>query len=493
MGIVARQSIKNTIYSYLGVLIGTIYMVFMVPKIFVDNPEYWGALQLIMSYVLILLSFAMLGMPNTFIRFYPVFKEKRIGDFLFFGIIASHIGFFVVSILFYFLKDYLINKNDQSNLLFLKYFPYIFLILYAEIIFYILLNYARIFLKTSFPTFLKDTFLKGWTLLLIVAFWLKWITFGNLMFLYFTGYLIHALLMVGYLIKLKIMNIKISLYIFKSNYIKDILFYSFFSLLNGGAAILIGRIDIVMVGKIIDLEHVAYYATALLFITVLQVPVRSMNTIVMPILSDFISRDSDELKQLYKKSVINLTFTVGFIYLFIILNINEFMIILGDKFGQIKYVVILLATAKFFESINSLNPGIIVLSKYYKLDIVFQISLLLIAVITNYLLIPKFGMEGAAIATVISIFSVGIIRALFVYNKYGLSIIEKEVMYIILFFIVLIFLYGFFKFNINVYLSIFLKSGILTVLYISFLIITKFSKDINNFIFNMLKFNFLKK
>ena len=493
MGIVARQSIKNTIYSYLGVIIGTLYVVFIVPRVFNESPENWGVIQLIMSYVLILLSFAMLGMPNTFIRFFPKFKEERIHEFLFFGLIVVHFGFLIISALFFLLKDVLINTDDQSNNLFVQYFPFVFLILYVEVIFFLLLNYARIFLKTSFPTFLRDPFIKLWTLFLIFLYGYHRITFNNLMFLYFLGYLIQLVIMIGYLIKLKIFKPKPSLYVFKSPYIKEIIYYCLFSILNGGAAILIGRIDIVMIGKLINLEYVAYYSTALLFITVLQVPVRSMNTIVQPILSDLLNQKSNELKPLYQKSVVNLAITTGFIYLLVILNIDEFMNILGEKFGQIKYVVIILMSAKFFESINSLNPSIIVLSKYYKLDIVFQVSLLILAVITNLIFIPKYGIEGAAVSTAISIFSVGIVRAVFIFLKYKLSIVSGKIIYLVLFIIGIFLTFQFFKLDTNIYVSIFIKSAILTIFYVIFLLITKLSTDINNFILNLVTLKFLKK
>ncbi len=493
MGIIARQSIKNTIYSYLGVLIGTLYVVFMVPKVFGATPEYWGVLQLIMSYVLILQSFALLGIPNTFIRFFPVFKEGKIGDFFFFGIAIAHVGFLMVSVIFLILKNSLISHDDQSNELFNKYFYYIFLILYVELFFYLFLNYARIFLRTSFPTFVKDTYIKIWTLLLIIAFWFKWISFNYLVLYYFLGYLSHTLLILGYLLKLKILKITPSLYILKSKYLKEILTYSLFSILNGGAAILIGRLDIVMIGKMIDLEHVAYYSIALLFITVLQVPVRSMSSIIQPILSDFISNNNRQLAGLYKKSAINLALTTGFIYLFIIINIDQFMIILGDKFGQIKYAVILLSTAKLFESVNSLNPGLIVLSKHYKYDIVFQVSLLFVAFLTNYFLIPLYGMEGAAMATAISIFSVGIVRALFVYLKYGLSIVSREIILVVLFFGGLVIIFNFIHFNINVYFEILINSSIIGISFLVFLFTTNMSEEINEFIVNFLSLKFLRK
>jgi len=42
MGIVVRQGLKNALFTYLGFIIGGVYTVLLVPKVFNSHPEHWG-------------------------------------------------------------------------------------------------------------------------------------------------------------------------------------------------------------------------------------------------------------------------------------------------------------------------------------------------------------------------------------------------------------------------------------------------------------------
>lgn len=446
-----------------------------------------------MSYVAILTTFALLGTPGIFIRFAPLFKAEKQPAFLFFGLIVATIGFLAIVFIFFVFHGYFTNAAQEKNELFIVYLPVLFIILFSYVVFSVFMNYARMNLRTSFPTFLNDSFIKFITLALMLLFWYKKITFNQFMWFYATGFLFQTLLITVYLYHGNLLKINLSFEIFKSPHFKKIAGYGLIGILNSGAITLTNRIDIVMVGYLIDLEAVAYYATGYFFVTVLLVPARSIISIAVPLLSQFIHDQSDQLKLLYRQTLINIFITTGFIYLFIVFNIDNLMYLLGDKFGQVKLVVLILSSAKVFEALNYLNMNLIVFSKYYKFDFIFQSSLLVLTIITNFIFIPLYGLNGAAIATALSILLNSTARFLFVYYKFGINTFTPEVLYFSVFLAGCAILNFIFPFHTNVYISILIKSFILSLLFLAFLLTTKISPDINKFLLNLFQFLIKKK
>ena len=58
MGIIRTQSIKNSINLYIGIIIGAVNTILVFPFVFEANPQYWGLLQLLVSYSIIISSFS---------------------------------------------------------------------------------------------------------------------------------------------------------------------------------------------------------------------------------------------------------------------------------------------------------------------------------------------------------------------------------------------------------------------------------------------------
>ena len=76
MGIVANQSIKNSIYMYIGMFFGALSVVVFYPNVFNDNPENLGLLRIIVAYSTIIHTFTYLGAPRIIIRFFPKVDDK---------------------------------------------------------------------------------------------------------------------------------------------------------------------------------------------------------------------------------------------------------------------------------------------------------------------------------------------------------------------------------------------------------------------------------
>lgn len=79
MGIVIRQSIKNTISTYVGFILGAFNVLFLYTYFLSD--EYHGLLAFIISTATIMLPFISLGTHNAIIKFYSFYNtpdEKKL-------------------------------------------------------------------------------------------------------------------------------------------------------------------------------------------------------------------------------------------------------------------------------------------------------------------------------------------------------------------------------------------------------------------------------
>lgn len=488
MGKIAKQSIINTILSFVGIAIGAFYTLFIVPKAFAGNPDEWGLIQLINSFVMIFLPFALVGFPNIIIKYWSKYQEHYNNQFSFFLFLLVTAGFIIVSIVIFIFRDALFLSNSPQSTLMQHYLPHFFVIFTLNTYFYFILYFARVYYRTVFPTFLKDTFIKIWTFALMLAYAYFKLSFNLFFYLFFSGYIIILIASWIYIKRTTTINLKPNFgFLKKRADLKDILRYGFYSILAGGAGVLVSRVDIFLVNKLIDLSNVAFYSVALFFITVIQVPLRSVTTITIPIISDFFYKNNNQkVNQIYKETGISLFLTSSFIFLIIALNINEFMQILGPKFGQVKWVILILGVSKVYESVNSLNGTILIISRYFKYDIIFQFILLTLTVLSNLYFIPRYGLNGAAMATGLATVLNSFIRTLFIRVKFGLILYSKKYISGLIVVLVTILSVWFVNFSLNIYIAMILKSLIITTVFGSLSVILNVSQNINDIFYNVL-------
>lgn len=198
--------------------------------------------------------------------------------------------------------------------------------------------------------------------------------------------------------------------------------YSAIIILAGSVANIILEVDKFMIGQFIEIENVAYYGVAIYIATVIGVPARSMHQITNPITAKFINEKNKEgLRDLYKKSSLNLFIISGFIFLLIILNIKQLYQLIPVEYAGGLIVVLLISVAKLSDNIIGNNNAILFNSDYYRVVLALGVLLAIMTVVFNVLLIPKYGINGAGFATFMSIVIYNIAKVGFVYFKFKMS------------------------------------------------------------------------
>ena len=197
MGIVAKQSIYNTVIIFTGAFLGAINILFLFPIILPD--EEIGLTRLLLSFTVIFSQFTSLGSQSMLVKFIPKFRI----DFTYKGSATyifkiSIIGFLVSTLMLFFGKpifDYFYLDNSS---LFITYFFY----LIPLILFQILINYFSGFLqalfKSVFPLFVNEILIRVLQTIILILFYFSYIDFEIFMLLFVLNYAITSSVLLLY-------------------------------------------------------------------------------------------------------------------------------------------------------------------------------------------------------------------------------------------------------------------------------------------------------
>ena len=412
MGIIRKQSINNSINLYLGIVIGAINTILIFPHVFESNPEYWGLLQILVSYSIIFSTFSHIGSPHILLRFFPKVKDK--GDLFSFSLVLCICGFLLFLILFYLFKSYLLLFLDASPLL-KEHFFLVGVLVFSISFFDFFSSISRSYFDSSTPVFLNEVFLRICVLILLALYKFGIFTFNQFLYLYVALYFTKFIVLL--LIQWKNKRLSFS-FNFSVSVLKEQFKYGLYVLTGGGAAVLVSRFDMLMIEHYLDLKQVAYYGLAFFIGSVIKVPSRSISSISSPLIAkSFEENNRSNIQSIYSKTSINLLIIGGVIFLCVLLNVDDILQILPEKYSHGKYVILFIGCAQLVNLIAGLHALILVHSPYYRSIVFFNIFLFLITFTTNVIFIPKFGINGAALATLVSIFIFNSVRMLYVYKK----------------------------------------------------------------------------
>ncbi|PVX50796.1 O-antigen/teichoic acid export membrane protein [Balneicella halophila] len=436
-----KETLLSTVFSYLGIFLATFYTIFIIPKLFHDHPENWGALQFVLNYAGLFLILASLATPQSIIKFYPLYPKPMREQLLSFLFWMNTLGIAISFICFYiYTKERPVEVFIDGKLTDIKWFFYPLLV--SMTLFAFFESYCHALLKIAMPAFLNNTFTRFWFFFTILLYYYNVISFNTFTYLYFGQFIFSFVFLVLFVWKIKKDQFR---FIFKipENY-QEILRYSLYALPATSAAVLITKIDIQMIGSFLGKAEVAYYTYAIFFMSFLLIPKNTLMQTSRSIISrDFQTLSIGEFTPKYHK--ISVAFAISTLILFvgITINIEELMLILGDKFGSssVKYSVLILGTGRVLESLFISNHAVLEYSKFYKKILLFEMTALLLLIFLNYLLIPTYGIIGAAITSAIILFLNAVAKSIFVYKKLNISPIRKKDIKIVLSIALLVGLY----------------------------------------------------
>ena len=482
MGIIEKQSIRNLILTYLGVALGFVSTLYLFP--FILTTQEYGLTRVLLSIAFITSEFAHLGVKNIAIKFFPEFENynQKHNGFLFLVLFIPLIGFLLFLILFFIFDEWLIIKYSVDSNLFQEFHLYLIPLVFGILYFDIINSYVRAN-KDSIPgTFVNEILLRVLLIILLILMNFEVIDFSAFIIGFVTCYLIQPTILLLYIVSKQLFFIKPNFQFLTRDLVTRLGGYGFYVLLGGISHLIVNNIDVLMLGSISGLTDTAIYTIAFYIGSVIVVPQKSIGKIAPSIISTHLFNSNlNEVERIYKSSSIN-QLVIGFLlFTGIISNIHNIFEILPEEYSQAYWVIVFIGISKLIDMAGGVNGTIIMNSPYFRFNLVATGLLIAISIILNYILIPSYGISGAAVATMISLLIYNIAKSLYIYLKYRIQPLSVKVFPIILVSVSLISL----SYQINTFLStyvdIVIRSFLILVIYGLLMAYFKISPEVENY------------
>jgi O-antigen/teichoic acid export membrane protein len=271
---------------------------------------------------------------------------------------------------------------------------------------------------------------------------------------------------------------------------KDILHFAWYHTLMGISLNLLGYLDALMLAPLdkSGVSSVAEYSIAVFIITIMQIPYRGMGYSALPDLTRaYEANDMFKVENLFKRAGINILIVAVGMWLLIVLNMHNAVLLLNKGYESVTWLVVILSLGKLVDMGTGLNNEMISISKHYKFN--FYISLVLVGLIFvfNRLLIPMYGVYGAALGTTLALVCFNIAKFIFLWNKMRLQPFSRGSIWVIVAGVVAGVVGYWLPFLFNPFADVAVRSGVILLLYGVLLIVFKPSEDLNHFLASVRK------
>lgn len=411
MGIIAKQSIKGTIVTYLGVAIGFVTTFFVLTR-FLTTEEV-GLARVLIDAATIFASLASLGTSSSIIRFYPYFESRtpdgtyRHSGFFFFTVIVPIIGFVLFTLLYGVCYTPIAAWFCEKSPRFVQYYyfvlPMAFFMLYQTVF----ETNANVLMHIVVPRFVREVVSRLGLLITYLLYAFCILSIDGFVIALCAIYGICALVNVVYLLSLGKASFKPDLSFVRSHpeIVRKYLLYTGFLIISSLATVLAPVLSSFFITAQMGLDYTGIFAIATYMAVMVSIPYRSLTAIASPQLATALKNDNRaEASHLMQQCTNNLLLIGGFIFLAIWINIDLIYYILpnGATYASAQKAVFVLGLSQLLLACFNITLSALNYSKYYAFSLLFSLLLVVGAIMLNNTFIPRWGMEGAALSNLLS-------------------------------------------------------------------------------------------
>lgn len=426
MSTIRKQSIKGTIWVYLGFGIGAIITYLFTHKSWFTAEEY-GLTRFLLENGMTVAAFATLGTNFYIFKLFPYYKDNisnNKNDLLGTALRIIAISFTVTVLFMWLLKPLVIKKFFTNSPILVEYFYLLIPAGFTFLALNIIEAYAYAFKKAVTISFLKEVVVRIYSLALILLKIFGVINLDTFIYLFSVQFFIVSVVICFILYKEN--NLWLS---FKASYVtkkfkKVIINILLLTALTVVVNVLRISIDVTVLAAKRGLDDVAIFGLVTYFAIIMTAPMRTLNGVTIPILSlCWKEKNYAEIARIYKRTSINLLAYALVIFSLVLLNfenaINFFN--LNPIYLNGKNVFIILGIVNIIELGTGVNGQIIGTSSFFRFELWTSILLTALIIPLSYFLTDKYGILGPAVANLISFTIYNTIRYLFLWKKFKMQ------------------------------------------------------------------------
>ena len=444
MGIIAKQSLRGTIVTYLGIAVGFVTTFFVLTR-FLTTEEV-GLARVFIDAATLFIGLAQLGTSSSLIRFSPYFRTEDGSlshGFFFWAIVVPLIGFLVFTAIYCACHAPLAAWFGEKSPLFVDYYylvlPLAFFMLY-QVVFE---TCANVLMHIVLPRTVRELIIRVGLLILYLLYAFHVLSLNGLMIGICLNYGIAALINIIYLFSLGHIRFRPDFDFLRRNpgLVRRYLTYTGFLIVSALAGTLAPILSSFFITAKMGLDSTGIFAIVTYMAVMVSIPYRSVTAIASPQIAQALKEDQkNECSHLVQQVTSNLLLIGGFILLAIWINIDLIFHILpnGQTYATAREVVLILSLSQLILATFSVCLTTLNYSRLYALSMVYSFVLTLTAMLLNTWLIPRYGMEGAAWSNLLA-YALYFALILLTVRWFGIRIVERR-WYLTLALLVLIFL-----------------------------------------------------
>jgi len=413
MGIIAKQSIKGTIVTYIGVAIGFVTTFFVLTRFL--SAEEIGLARVLIDAAMLFIGLAQLGTNSSIIRFYPYFNTpdehsssgQNDHGFFFWTNIVPFVGYVVFALVFWGCSVPLSAWFGDKSQLFVDYYyfvlPLAFFMLYQTIY----ETNANVLKHIVVPRAVREIVVRVGLLLNYLLYAFEVLSMDGFVIGICLTYAVAALINIAYVCSLTRITLRPDWQFLKDNpkLVRNYLLYTGFLVVSALTSVLAPTLSSFFITAQMGLSFTGIFAIATYMAAMVSIPSRSLIAITQPELSQTIKDgDTANTSRLIAQATNNLLLVGGMIFLLIWVNIDLIFHILpnGELYATARHTVFLLGIGQLMVgSLGIFNPALSY-SRFYAFSLLNSLVLTVSAMLLNNALIPHLGIDGAALATVLS-------------------------------------------------------------------------------------------
>ena len=466
MGIVQRQGLRNTVISYVGLGIGFVNTTLVLPRLLA--PAQLGLTQVLVSLATLGALVSALGFTNTTLRYFPYFRNREAGHSgflpLLLGVPLAVFG--VVALALWLGRPLVLRQYAHDAALLGPHYGAMLALALCILLHNLLEAYTKSLFHTSFSSFLTDVLQR----LLIVGaaalYGAGYLTFDGFVLAYLGSYAAIAVLLLGYLGAIGELHLRPTRAVLRVRPMGELLRFGSFALLGNISGTVLVTIDSLMLGSR-SFADAGIYAIALNISTALAIPFRALYKTAYPLIAEYWKEGATAKMLDFYQRTTRLTTALG-AYLALGIGLNlPFIYGLIHKpiFATGTVAVLLLLAGRLTDGITGVNGIIVVTSPRYRYDLLFNVGLSGLIIGLNALLIPRLGLTGAALSNALALAGINLARTWFVWHSFGWQPFDRRIFYILGLAAGAGAVAGALPNLPNIWLTLLLRGGVLTVLY----------------------------
>jgi len=488
LGIIRKQTIIGSIFSYSGAILGMVNTAILFPR-FLSTAEV-GLLTWLIATTMMAAQFSGLGFGAVISRLFPYFRneENQHNGFMFILFCVGILGFVLSLIAYFAFLPFAANYFKGDDILNLNYLIYLIPLVFFSLFFNLFDAYNRVLYDAVSGTFFRDIIFRLIVLGSLLLFWRDYINFDQLVFVYVTAYCLPAVLLFTLLIKRKQVSFKPKLNFIKPDLKKIMIDTSLYGILNNFGDKIAAQIDKFMIVGLLSLGANGVFTVMSYFGVLVSMPSRTLNKISSTVIAEaWKKKDLKTISKTYAQSGLHQFMVACLLFVGLWVNIDNVLEIVTPEYFEGKYVVFFIGLSNVVLMLSGISGVVIQNSPAYRKQSLFLGVYAIIIVISNAIMIPLWGIIGAAAASFAASLCFNLMKYLFLLKRYKFQPFNYRYLLVMVCALISYYIAYLLPKQDSFIIDIIVRGAVVSLIYIALSIAFHISEDLNAYVKKIIK------